>query len=146
MGIYDLERGKCMIEWKEKYAVGVETLDNQHRIFFSLINKLESLTGHKAYLDELPLILNEIVEYTTLHFNTEESIMEKVAYPKLDDHRHKHNQIKKDIYLKCKKVIEKEPSTMDVIWLYNYMKDWIKSHILEEDAQYKAHMKDHLVD
>jgi len=126
----------CMIKWNECFSVKVETLDEQHKTFFSLINKLEDITNHSDYLDDLPLVLNEIVEYTNLHFKTEEELLSKLDYPKLKDHQDKHRAIKKDIYIKCKQVIEKEPTALDLIWLHNYMSDWLKNHILEEDAQY----------
>ena len=129
-----------MIEWKEDYAVHIDSIDNQHQMFFDLINRLETLTEHQNYLDELPMLLNEIVEYTTYHFKTEERLMEESDYPDLESHKVLHNQIKKDIYIKCKQVIEKEPTTMDVIWLYNYMKDWIDGHILKDDAKYSHHI------
>jgi len=125
-----------MIKWNECFSVKVETLDEQHKTFFSLINKLEDITNHSDYLDDLPLVLNEIVEYTNLHFKTEEELLSKLDYPKLKDHQDKHRAIKKDIYIKCKQVIEKEPTALDLIWLHNYMSDWLKNHILEEDAQY----------
>lgn len=130
-----------MIEWKKTYSVSSEVLDNQHKTFFGLLDRLESLTTENNYLEGLPLLLNEIVEYTTLHFKTEEDILEKVNYPELEAHKLVHHQIKKDIYLKCTQVIEKEPTAVDIIWLYNYMKDWIKNHILEEDIKYIPYMK-----
>ena len=125
-----------MLEWNEKFSVGVKKIDDQHQIFFDLINKLEGLTSQKNFLDSLPRLLNEIVEYATLHFKTEEKLMAEISFPNLTKHHELHETIKKDIYLECKKVIEKEPTTMDIIWLYNYLKEWVKTHILEEDRKY----------
>ena len=131
-----------MIVWDKRYSVGVEKLDQQHQMFFSLINKLEDLTTHDTFLDELPRLLNEIVEYATLHFKSEEDLLNKINYPDLASHRAEHENIKKDIYMECKRVIEREPTAMDVMWLYNYMNNWIKHHILEVDMMYVEAFKD----
>lgn len=130
-----------MIEWQEKFSVNISKIDEQHKTFLELINKLEMLTEQPDFLDTLPILLNEIVEYASLHFKMEEELMEKARFPFLEEHQHQHQKIKDDIYLECKKVIEREPRAMDVIWLYNYMQEWIKIHILEEDMKYVPYLK-----
>lgn len=125
-----------MIVWDERYSVGVEKIDEQHEMFFGLINKLEDLTANDHFQEELPRLLNEIVEYASLHFKTEEKLMEEIGYDDLEAHKEKHRVIKEDIYHECKRIAEKEATAMDVIWLYNYMNNWIKHHILEVDMMY----------
>lgn len=125
-----------MIVWDERYSVGIETIDQQHEMFFGLINKLETLAESDSFREELPRLLNEIVEYASLHFRTEEKIMEAIGYDDLASHKEKHEVIKQDIYHECKRLAEKEATAMDVIWLYNYMNNWIKHHILEVDMMY----------
>ncbi len=125
-----------MILWDERYSVGVEKIDRQHEMFFGLINRLEDLTHHDNFRDELPRLLNEIVEYASLHFKTEEAIMDEVGYDDIKSHHEKHESIKADVYHECKRVVEKEATAMDVIWLYNYMNNWLKHHILEVDMLY----------
>lgn len=125
-----------MIQWDKRYSVGVEKIDEQHKMFFGLINKLEDLTHHDDFRDELPRLLNEIVEYAALHFRTEEKMMIESKYDGYEDHHAKHEAIKADIYQECKRVVEKEATAMDVIWLYNYMRNWVKNHILEVDMMY----------
>lgn len=131
-----------MIEWSDKFSVKIKKIDDQHEIFIGLINKLEQLTQKPNFIELLPLVLNEIVEYATLHFKTEENLLAQADYPKLAAHKAIHTSIKKDIYLECKRVVEKEPTAMDVMWLYNYMREWIKTHILEEDMQYVPYLKE----
>jgi hemerythrin-like metal-binding protein len=130
-----------MISWDEKFSVGVDKIDEQHQTFFDLINKLEALTEERNFEERLPLLLNEIVEYAALHFKTEEAYMENAHYPDLETHKKAHQKIKDDIYYECKKIVERDVQAMDVIWLYNYMRDWIKSHIIEEDLKYKPYFE-----
>jgi hemerythrin-like metal-binding protein len=130
-----------MIEWTNKLSVNHEKIDSQHKTFIMLINKLEDLTKSDNYLENLPILLNEIVEYASLHFKTEEKIMAEINYPGLEKHKEEHEHIKSDIYKECKRVAEMEATTLDVIWLYNYMRDWVKTHILEEDKAYVRYLK-----
>lgn len=125
-----------MVNWDKRYSVGLQKIDDQHETFFELINRLEGLTKLDNFLDELPKLLNEIVEYASLHFKTEEKILKEVGYDNFETHHEEHEKIKKDIYMECKRVVEKEATAMDVIWLYNYMMNWIKHHILEVDMLY----------
>ncbi|MBI9014298.1 MAG: hemerythrin family protein [Clostridiales bacterium] len=130
-----------MIHWDERYSVGLQKIDEQHEMFFGLINRLEELTKLNDFREELPRLLNEIVEYASLHFKTEEAIMKKVNYDDFESHHTQHEKIKKDIYLECKRVVEKDTTAMDVMWLYNYMMNWIKHHILEVDMLYIEALK-----
>ncbi len=130
-----------MINWDERYSVGHHKIDEQHETFFGLINKLDTLTKSDCFREELPRLLNEIVEYAGLHFKTEEAILKEVNYDDFDTHHKEHESIKHDIYLECKKVVEKEATAMDVMWLYNYMTNWIKHHILEVDMLYMSSIK-----
>lgn len=130
-----------MITWDKRYSVKIKKIDEQHQMFFSLINRLEDLTRQQDFLEALPRLLNEIVEYATLHFKTEEALLKAVNFSQLEEHHQLHETIKKDIYHECKRVVEKDATSMDIIWLYNYMLDWIKSHIIEEDMKYIEALK-----
>lgn len=125
-----------MIAWNDRYSVKFEKIDDQHKTFFTLINRLEDLTHEKDFMEALPRLLNEIVAYTALHFKTEETLLEKIQYERLNEHHQLHEDIKNDIYKECKRVAEKDATSMDIMWLYNYMMDWIKTHIVEEDMKY----------
>lgn len=131
-----------MIKWSDEYSVKISSIDHQHEMFIGLINQLETLTKGSDYLEGLPRLLNEIVEYANLHFKTEEKLLTDANYIRLEEHKKIHESIKGDIYKECKQIIEKEPTTMDVIWLYNYMTKWIKNHILEEDMRYVDALKE----
>ena len=129
------------IKWEDKYSVKIKKIDDQHQTFFRIINHLEESTKHDNFMDDLPRLINEVVEYCGLHFKTEEEYMGLSNYKNIDNHKLIHNEFEREIRIECSKVLEKEATTLDVMWLYNYLMDWIKKHILEEDHKYIDSLK-----
>lgn len=67
-----------MFEWKNKYNIGVELVDTEHKTLFDLLTELSDDVScgekDKAELDEA---LKRLLEYAENHFIHEEEIMEK---------------------------------------------------------------------
>lgn len=124
------------IKWEDKYSVKIKKIDDQHQTFFRIINHLEESTKNDDFMDDLPRLVNEVVEYCGLHFKTEEEYMDLSNYKDLDNHKLIHNEFEREIRIECSKVLEKEVTALDVMWLYNYLINWIKKHIIEEDHKY----------
>lgn len=82
-----------MLEWSDKYLIGVERIDLEHETFFGLVQDFEKARVRNASKKELLGILNEIALYAKFHFCSEENIMEAMGYPDLDEHRNKHLQL-----------------------------------------------------
>lgn len=129
------------MKWEAKYTLGIEQIDDQHQMFFYLITKLDELSDLPNFHDDLPRVLNEIVEYAAFHFKKEEALMASVQFDGLEAHHDNHEKIKKDIYQVCKNLVEKEFSKEDVKKLVKHLEVWIDHHILETDQQYVTAVK-----
>jgi hemerythrin len=77
------------MEWDEKYAVGHERIDFEHRIFPGLIREVSDADEQtdKDMGLRLPL---EVKKYAEFHFVSEENIMQKIAYPDFAEHENEH--------------------------------------------------------
>ena len=66
---------KDYIPWSEDLSVGLEEIDEQHKILINLINRLfnEAILkrADKALISD---ILDELIQYTIVHFAVEESL------------------------------------------------------------------------
>ena len=82
-----------MLEWSDKYLIGLERIDLEHETFFGLVKDFEKARLRKASKKELLGILNEIALYAKFHFCSEENVMEAIGYPDLEEHREKHLQL-----------------------------------------------------
>jgi len=79
--------------WDEGIATGIESVDTEHRLQVSLVNALEELLRRQ---DDLPLAektLAQLVDFTSVHFLSEELMMRLYAYPQHDAHCAEHARL-----------------------------------------------------
>mgnify|MGYP000324312564 FL=1 len=79
-----------MIEWNEKYSLGIPKIDKEHKKLIDIINKAILSKEHNDNPEELKGVLNEMREYAQTHFATEELYMIKFNYPEYQYHKEEH--------------------------------------------------------
>ena len=67
------------MEWSEKFNIGIDVIDNQHRQILDYINALEKIraTGAREQIKE---VLDDLIDYTQSHFSFEENLLSQVNY------------------------------------------------------------------
>lgn len=122
-----------MIKFKDEYKTGIAVVDEQHKEFFELLNKLESaIVANDISL--LITILDDFLKYTKYHFITEEVFMTDLEADVLKRHKEIHESIKKD-FLELKIKIESSSNPLPLfVDLYDVLKSWLIDHILNEDC------------
>lgn len=125
-----------LFTWTIENSVGVTEMDIQHQHIFSIINNFaDSLSNSKAKL-ETDKILLELVEYSKVHFGTEEKYFKLFDYIYTKDHIEKHhyyNQKISEFYEKEKDPNQKETLPLEII---DFLKNWWIYHINVEDKKY----------
>ena len=76
--------------WCDEYNVNVEEIDIQHQKMFELVKNLHSSVEARRDKKNLRDLLVELVEYTRMHFTSEEQLMEKYDYPEREEHFKEH--------------------------------------------------------
>jgi hemerythrin-like metal-binding protein len=74
-------------------TTGIETIDVHHRAQIGLVDLLQHLLttgGDRALVDET---LTRLVDFTQAHFQTEEQLMGKHAYPDREAHARAHGRL-----------------------------------------------------
>ncbi len=81
----------AFLEWNPRFSVKIAEIDQQHKKLIGLINRLhesmQPVSNHdelKTAIKELStqaLVINEMVEYSSYHFFTEEKYMRQYMYP-----------------------------------------------------------------
>lgn len=126
---------KAFVEWTDNLSVGIEEIDAQHKLLVQLINRLYDETiVHQPDAQVLDNILNQLVEYTVIHFAVEESLFRIFDYPAAETHTHHHDDLKNQVLALQKKVRSGEASVNTELLLF--LKGWLQHHILEEDKLY----------
>lgn len=123
-----------MIQWDEKYSVGVQSIDNQHMELFNLLNNLLEAMKQGRAAHVLNSIILDLERYAVNHFKKEEYFFHRFNYADKDKHIEEHQLFTQKItQLKSDLKSGKITVTFE---LFNFLKDWTSHHILEIDKKY----------
>ena len=61
-----------MLNWDEKYSVGIQSIDQQHHKLFDLLNHLLSAMKQGQAATVTNKIISELSNYAIIHFQKEE--------------------------------------------------------------------------
>ena len=84
--------------------------------------------------DALDEILTELVLYTKIHFVDEETLMQTYSFPDLENHKAMHQELLLKVSDFCDKF--NRGSFGIPLELCDFLQDWLKVHIAQEDKQY----------
>jgi hemerythrin len=93
-----LRVGIPKLELGNETSVGIQEIDEQHKILIDLINPLfdETITGSGE--NKVNVILDELVQYTIVHFAFEEALFRIFDYPDIQIHTKHHVDLKKQVF------------------------------------------------
>lgn len=125
---------KSLVHWDDNLSVGIEEIDQQHKILVELINRLYTAIVTSTTDKEIHGILNELVQYTVIHFAVEESLMRIFNYPDYDTHKKHHEDLTHQVLDIQAKVLSGEKKVD--LELLNFLRAWLTNHIMGEDKLY----------
>lgn len=119
------------IEWSDELSVKVKEIDEQHKNFIEILNKL-----HDGIFDlEIQkVVIKELVEYATVHFETEEKHMIHFNFPGYEEHKKEHEELTEHT-LKFKDELFRNNCLLSFAIL-DFLKDWLENHLLNMDMKY----------
>jgi len=123
-----------MIRWNDKYSVGISVIDEEHKEFIDIINKVIAAKKHNDKPEEVREVLYEMIKYTIKHFATEEAHMIKFNFPEYQLHRNKHLDFTDKAVANINKVINGDYQVANEI--LEYLKLLLVNHIQETDRKY----------
>lgn len=126
-------------DWNDSYSVGVKEFDDHHKRLIELINKLnEAMVAGKAS-QEVGVVIDELLKYTNFHFAAEEARMAQHGYPALRTQKTEHEALKARVVTFREKVLKSQVGVS--IEVSKFLKDWLTTHILQEDKKYQPFFK-----
>lgn len=127
-----------MLSWHDQYLIGDWTIDEQHKMLFKLINDFHTHWLEARDPKEIALLLNKLIQYCEHHFASEEAIMEKEGFPKLEQHLQDHDKLAKTIFaLNEEFVHRREMASSDV---QKFCKHWLVDHIVNSDYEFRDYL------
>jgi hemerythrin-like metal-binding protein len=126
------------IVWRDEFSVGHEVIDAQHKKLVAMINRLISSSRVTTGSETISEILAEMTDYVQVHFETEEKLMARVNYPRIEEHKAQHRAFQmKTAALIRSASLKAEPVP---VVLLNYLRNWLTQHILKTDMELKAYL------
>ncbi len=130
------------IEWDDSLSVGVDLIDEQHKAWIERFNAVcEAIEAHKGP-EQIAKTLSFLLDYTELHFSTEERHMTANDYPQLEDHRAKHEELKSTLGNLAQDFEEEGATHALAAAIDTFMGSWLVKHIREVDQKLGAFLKE----
>jgi len=122
--------------WNENFLVGIDTIDQQHRVIINLLNELAAHAAYQKNQLSIKEVIKRLVDYMEFHFRSEENVWEDhfEGDPWLSRHRKSHNEFLYEI----KHNLTFSNGFADDVTLDRlvvFLTHWITHHILESDRQ-----------
>lgn len=79
--------------WRPELELGVDMMDRHHRQMVALCNAVrDRVIGHRGQKNAAD-IFSQLVGFTAMHFEAEEELMRRSAYPGRMDHQDRHHEL-----------------------------------------------------
>jgi hemerythrin len=123
-----------VIKWDDQYSVGIDAIDNDHRMFFEITEMLSCMETYEEVL--VIRCLSMFNECLHGHFLREELAMEKANHDNYAEHKRQHDAFK-----------EKIADIMDsyysgnlnaIVGFPQLICDWALTHIPNNDLLFKG--------
>jgi hemerythrin len=125
------------IVWTDELSVGIEEIDEQHKVLVGLLNDLNRAI-HEHHGNEACLaILDRLVDYTRIHFAVEESLMRIFEYPDYENHKAEHEELVEEVLGLRREIVEDHRKIS--FKLLHFLKMWLTQHIMSSDQEYSEH-------
>ncbi len=115
----------------ETLFTGNPTIDEQHRELIDRINKLMILCeNEKPAKREAIQLLGYLADYTEYHFTEEEKLQETIGYPGLEEHKKRHDELRRAVEVLHEMLEEQEGPTAEFVnKVYENVAEWLYHHI-----------------
>lgn len=134
-----VSKSDVFITWDSSFDTGVAAFDKQHLRLVDIINNIYRAIKENRAQNELESILNELVDYTVYHFDSEENAFKKFNYKDYDRHKSIHEALKGQV-VKFMNDYKSGKSSIGFN-LLEFLKSWLLNHIKIEDKKYAQLLK-----
>lgn len=124
------------VVWLPHFEVGHELIDRQHRRLFSIANELiDALVSGKSKAD-IDLILDDLAQHLTRHFQAEEDVFLQNGRPTDETHLDNHAKLLKRVRELQTKLWAEHLSTGEIVAFVAH--DVITDHVTKEAVAFRS--------
>ena len=124
----------ALLTWKPTCIVGVRAMDDQHAILMDTMNELRLALVAGCGREQLRERLKRLIEFTRMHFSSEERLLEESGFPGAGGHREAHQRLLAQIEEAAHRAIQHED--VQVGLLLSFLRHWYTEHHEGLDQHY----------
>ena len=131
----DIDVSERLVKWQDKFMMGIDSIDKQHKKWFEFINDLYIDMKAGSADEKLTETFNKLLDFTKYHFSFEEKYMKEFGFENIEDHKQKHEEFIANLYKLYNSFLNNDPTLG--FKLLVYLKKWVVEHVLVEDRRYR---------
>jgi hemerythrin len=116
----------------EAVKVGDKTIDAEHDLQMQLLDSLSQALTKGGDFAPTRHILEQFIEFSDMHFLSEQLIMRLNAYPAYEAHLEEHTRLMKKVRQIRESIVHSE--NVSSLQLLLELRDWLLHHIATDDA------------
>ena len=134
----------ALLTWNQAGTVGVRAMDDQHGILMDTMNELRLAAVRGSGREQISEVLDRLIEFTRMHFWSEEQLMEQYNFPGMAEHRSEHQRLLAQILQSSHRV--QHGDKMQMRPLLCFLRESYTEHIEGMDREYGPWLNDRGVD
>jgi hemerythrin len=131
-----------LIEWQDDFALGIDSVDHEHRTLIELINSLHNCLSDNTDKVEIERVFGEIESAIAAHFALEEKAMRDLAYDQYAEHKTDHELLLDDIRDIADAYVEGAYAELSTL-LSEHLKLWFSDHFRIMDSRLHSFLEKH---
>jgi hemerythrin len=128
------------IVWRDRMAIGVAEIDDDHRRLVDCVNALEeAVTAIRFDPRAVAAGLQNLIAYANRHFVLEERLMQAVGFPHFAEHQRRHREGQRELQ-RLHRAFEALPVKDTGLQVYQFAAAWLVKHVIMTDQEIAAYL------
>ena len=116
-------------------------MDDQHGVLMDTLNELRRMIVRGSDRREISVQLERLIEFTQMHFHSEEQLLEQHRFPGTGEHRDAHRALLSRLYSALEHVNREEPVHFSAV--LEFLPAWYQEHVEQVDQPYGQWLNEH---
>ena len=130
-----------MRKWSDDYNIGVESLDRQHRMLFTLANNFEAALNEGRGASVYDVLLRTLGQYIQYHFGVEDRCMQRYHCPVAQQNRDAHATLTARFAEFQQRDAEHGFDDGEACTLMTLIDEWLTNHICSIDVHLRPYVQ-----
>ena len=117
-------------------APRTENVAVEHDIQLQLLGAVEQAVREGRDVDDVMALLDQLIEYTNVHFHSEEMMMRLYAFPQYDAHRAEHADLMDQV--RAIRDGFAEEGGADLLETVSALRGWLQRHMRGKDRGFET--------